>query len=484
MPDFAGLGLSPDVMRAVDELGFEEPSPVQQQAIPHLLAGRDLIAQAMTGTGKTAAFGIPLVERLDPARSVIQAVVLAPTRELAVQVAEEVHRLGRHRGLRVMPIYGGQPIERQLRALRAGVQLVVATPGRMLDHMRRRSVDLSQVGTIVLDEADEMLNMGFLEDITVVLDALPPDRQTALFSATMPEPIRALAGRYLRDPATVTLGSPRGAPVPAIEQRYAEVPGRYKFEALVRVLDVEQPALAIVFCGTKRAVDEVADGLRARGYRVEALHGDMTQAFRDRATRAAREGRAEVLVATDVAARGLDIEQVSHVINYDLPQDPEYYIHRIGRTGRAGRAGVAITFVSPWEMREFRLIERIAGARIQRTEIPTAAEVAEREREALAERVLAVLRDGPWGRYRAVVEELAADHDPVDLAAAALTLAEQARGGDGARPPEGSQSAAVELEAWLRRPRRPAASEPRRPRTGGRPDRQGPRRYTQRPRRP
>ena len=465
MTDFATLGLSPAVMRAIDELGFEEPSPVQAQAIPVLLAGRDLVAQALTGTGKTAAFGIPLAERVDPDLEAIQGIVMAPTRELAVQDADQIHRIGRHRGVRVVPIYGGQPIDRQFRALRAGVQIVVATPGRLLDHIRRGTVRLDQVRLAVLDEADEMLNMGFLEDIEVVLGELPPTRQTALFSATMPQPIRDLAGRYLRDPETIELGQPRGITVAAIRQRYYEVPGRYKFEALVRLLDVEQPQLAIVFCGTKRAVDEVAEGLAARGYRTEAIHGDMGQPQRDRAIRALREGRAELLVATDVAARGLDIEQVSHVINYDLPQDPEYYVHRIGRTGRAGRGGEAITFVNPWEMREFRFIERMVGGRIDRAQIPTAAEVAERERELLAERLLATLREGSWGRYRPVVEELADEHDLVDIGAAAVALAEQARlhasgrRGEPAEAPSG-------LEAWLERP------QPERPARPGRRERQ------------
>jgi ATP-dependent RNA helicase DeaD len=452
MADFQTLGLSAQVLRAIDELGFEEPSPVQAQAIPILMAGGDLVAQALTGTGKTAAFGIPMAERLDPDVAAVQGVVMTPTRELAVQVAEQLYRLGRHRGLRVVPIYGGQPIDRQIRALREGVQTVVATPGRLLDHMRRGTVNLGRVAIVVLDEADEMLDMGFLEDIEFVLRALPAERQTALFSATMPEPIRNLAVRYLRSPQAIELGRPRGITVPTIQQRYYEVPGRFKFEALVRLLDVEQPALAFVFCGTKRAVDEVAEGLRARGYRVEALHGDMGQPQRDRSIRALREGRAEVLVATDVAARGLDVEQVSHVINFDLPQDPEYYVHRIGRTARAGRGGEAITFVTPWEMGEFRMIERVVGARIRRAEIPTAAEVAERERELLAERVLNALRGGQSARYRQIVEQLAVDHDPVDIGAAALAMAEQARPGEGARRATDAPSG---LEEWLRRPRGP-----------------------------
>jgi ATP-dependent RNA helicase DeaD len=478
MADFAALNLSDAVRRAIDELGFEEPSPVQAQAIPLLLEGRDLVAQALTGSGKTAAFGIPLVETLDPAGAGIQGVVLAPTRELAVQVADQVYKIGRFRGLRVVPIYGGQPIERQFQALRAGAQIVVATPGRLQDHMRRGTVRLNHVRMVVLDEADEMLNLGFLEDIEAILSALPAERQTALFSATMPEPIRRLAERFLRDPATIELGRPRGITVPTVQQRYYEVPGRYKFEALVRVLDVEQPTLAIVFCSTKRAVDETVEGLRARGYRAEALHGDMGQPMRDRAIRAAREGRAEVLVATDVAARGLDLENVSHVINYDIPHDPEYYVHRIGRTGRAGRAGEAITFVNPWEMRELREMERVLNVRIQRAQIPTAAEVAEREREALSERLLAALQRDGWGRFRGVVEELADDHDVLDIAAAAVGLAESARLRASGRPQPGTD-APSELEAWLNSPRperpfRPGPRGPRGPRREGSPRGQRP----------
>jgi ATP-dependent RNA helicase DeaD len=453
MADFGSLGLSAEVLRGLDELGFEEPSPVQMQAIPLLLGGRDLVAQALTGTGKTAAFGIPIAERLDPSSPTIQSVVLAPTRELAVQVSEQLHKIGRHRGLRVLPIYGGQPIDRQLRALRAGVQMVVATPGRLLDHIRRGTADLSQVRLLVLDEADEMLNMGFLEDIEFILKLLPADRQTALFSATMPDPIRRLASRYLRDPATIELGRPRGVAVPSIEQRYYEVPGRYKLEALVRLLDVEQPTLSIVFCATKRMVDDVVESLRAQGYRAEAIHGDMGQPQRDRAIRALRSGQAELLVATDVAARGLDIDQVSHVINYDLPQDPEYYVHRIGRTGRYGRVGQAITLITPWEFQQLRFIERTIDTRISRAEIPTAAEVAERERDLLSERILDVLRTGSWGQYRSIIEALAVDHDPVDIAAAAVAMAEQVRQRTGGRA--GSAVAeSSDLEKWLRTPRR------------------------------
>jgi ATP-dependent RNA helicase DeaD len=422
MSAFSDLGLRRDVLRALADMGYEEPSPVQAEAIPLLLAGRDLIAQALTGTGKTAAFGIPIAERTERRRLEPQALVLAPTRELAIQVAGELTRLGRHRELCVLPIYGGQPYERQLRALRQGVHVVVATPGRLLDHLGRGTVRLDAVRFVVLDEADEMLKLGFLEDVEAILQAVPAERQTALFSATMPTPIARLAERYLRDPARVTLSQRRALTVPAIDQFYYQVPRGHKVEALVRLLDTKAPTLALVFCATKRMVDELGEELRARGYRTEALHGDMNQAQREKVIRAAREGRVEVLVATDVAARGLDIEHISHVINFDLPYDAESYVHRIGRTGRAGRAGEALTLVAPWERDQVRAIATTTGAAIQRAEIPTVAEIEARDREVLAERLLTTLAGGAWGSYRELVEELAEEHDLVDLAAAAVAL--------------------------------------------------------------
>jgi ATP-dependent RNA helicase DeaD len=423
MTDFATFGLRRDVLRALADMGYEEPSPVQTEAIPLLLEGRDLIAQALTGTGKTAAFGIPIVERANPRQPEPGALVLAPTRELAIQVAGEVSRLGRFRDLCVLPIYGGQPYERQLRVLRQGVQILIATPGRLLDHLRRGTVQLGHVRFVVLDEADEMLQLGFLEDVEAILQAVPAERQTALFSATMPPPIVRLAERHLRDPARVTLSQPRALTVPAIEQFYYQVPRGHKVEALVRLLDVKAPTVALVFCATKRMTDALAEDLRARGYRTEALHGDLNQAQREKVIRAVREGRIEVLVATDVAARGLDIEQVSHVINFDLPQDPEVYVHRIGRTGRAGRAGEAITLLAPWERDQVRAITAVTGARIERGEIPTVAEMEARDQELWTDRLLKELTDGRWGPFREVIDELAGEHDPLDLAAAALSLA-------------------------------------------------------------
>jgi len=404
-------------------MGFEEPTPIQAQAIPLLMAGRDLIAQALTGTGKTAAFGVPIVERIDSAETRPQAIVLTPTRELAIQVTDQLCKIGQHRRTSVLPIYGGQPIGRQLQALHRGINAIVATPGRLLDHMRRGSINLTAVRTLILDEADQMLEMGFIEDVQYVLEHLPEDRVTALFSATMPKPIVDLATRYLRNPEMIRLARNQGLTLPDIDQVFFLVPFPRKLDALCRVLDVRQPERTIVFCATKRMVDEVSEGLTARGYQAQALHGDISQVMRERVLRGFRAGQTEVLVATDVAARGLDVPEVSHVINFDIPPDPEYYVHRIGRTGRYGRRGEAITFVNPREMRILKIIERVTGAHIRREEVPTAIEAEEREVEILSTRLIAALSKGGWGRYRPIIEELLQDdHDPVDLAAAALHL--------------------------------------------------------------
>jgi ATP-dependent RNA helicase DeaD len=474
--DFREPGASEPTLSSLAEMGFEEPTPVQAQAIPLLLAGRDVIAQALTGTGKTAAFGVPIAERVDVSRPEPQAIVMTPTRELAIQVTDHLCKIGRHKRLSVVPIYGGQPIGRQFQALRRGAQVIVATPGRLLDHLRRGSLSLDAVSMLVLDEADQMLEMGFIEDVQFVLDRLPEERVSALFSATMPRPIVELAHRYLRDPEHLRLSRPQGLTVPTIEQIYCIVPFVRKMEALCRVLDVRQPERAIVFCATRRTVDEVVEGLGARGYLAEAIHGDINQAARERVLTAFRAGQFEVLVATDVAARGLDVPEVSHVINFDLPPDPEYYVHRIGRTGRSGRSGVAITFVNPRELRALRIIERVTGAQIRREEVPTVAEVEEREAEMLRERLLAGLTRGDWGRYRPMVEELFDEHDPVEVAAAALKLA--AGGGVARRrgatatavvvPPQGGDERPPAARAMDERPatvqepaeRRPMAQAP------------------------
>jgi ATP-dependent RNA helicase DeaD len=421
--DFSELNLSEPTLRSISEMGFEAPTPVQSRAIPLLLEGRDVVAQALTGTGKTAAFGIPLVELIDARMHRPQAIVMTPTRELAMQVAEHLAQLGRRSGVQPVPIYGGQPIERQTRALSRGVHVIVATPGRLMDHMRRGTVDLTNVRVLVLDEADQMLQMGFQEDVEYVMGHLDPERVTALFSATMPKPILDIVHRYMRDPEILRLSQPQALTVPEVEQVYYQVPFPRKLDAVCRLLDARQPERSMIFCATKRMVDEVTERLKGRGYVAEGLHGDISQAVREKVLRAFREGRTEVLVGTDVASRGLDIPEVSMVINFDIPPDPEYYVHRIGRTGRYGRSGLAVTLVNPREMREMQLIQRVTGAQIHRAELPTAAEAEQREAEILEERLLDVIDRGAGRPYRALIEELMAVHDPVEIAAAAAALA-------------------------------------------------------------
>ncbi len=421
---FADLGLTKATLQAVAALGYEEPTPVQAQAIPLLLAGHDVVAQAQTGTGKTAAFALPIVERLDMDRArgrPPQALVLTPTRELAMQVAEAFHDYGRHRGVVALPVYGGQPIERQLGALRRGVEVVVGTPGRLLDHIRRGTLQLGGVRMVVLDEADEMFAMGFVEDIETILRTTPAERQTALFSATLPEPIVKLADQHLTHAKRVAIRA-EAMTVPQIRQIHFEVGGRDKFEVLSRILDFEQPAAAIVFCRTKRGVDDLGDRLVGRAYPAETLHGDLSQVQRDRVMQRFRTGQAELLVATDVAARGLDVEHVSHVINYDIPQDPESYVHRIGRTGRAGREGCAVTLVTPRERRQLQYIQRTIGAEIPRRHVPTIADVVGRRREAFKETLREIMDGEDLEPYRVLAESLGEDYDPTELAAAAFKL--------------------------------------------------------------
>lgn len=425
---FTALGLAQPLLQSIRELGFEEPTPIQRRAIPVLLSGRDAIAQAQTGTGKTAAFALPLLQQLDVDSRQVQALVLAPTRELAVQVAEAVHALGRHLEVGVLPIYGGQPIDRQLRALRLGVQVVIGTPGRIQDHLRRGSLTLDAVKTVVLDEADEMLDMGFEEEIEAILALAPERRQTALFSATIPPRVLALSRRYLRDAVRVTIEAEK-LTVPTIKQTYYEVAPRAKLDALCRILDMEAPGSAIVFCRTKRDVDEIGEALMARGYPADTLHGDLSQAMRDRVMRRFRDGQAELLVATDVAARGLDIEHVSHVINFNIPEDPEQYVHRIGRTARAGRSGDAITLVTPREMRWLREIERLIRKRIKPARVPTAGDIAARRLELTKESITRAIREGGLESYLMAVEDLASDGDLTQVAAAALKVAMERDGG-------------------------------------------------------
>ncbi len=418
---FSAFDLHPDILRAIADLGFEEATPVQEQVIPRMLAGGDVIAQAQTGTGKTAAFGLPILQHLDTSANYPQALILAPTRELAVQVAEALHRMGRYRGVSSLAIYGGQPIERQLRALQHGVQVVIGTPGRVMDHIRRGTLALDRVSTVVLDEADEMLDMGFIEDVEFILEHVPSERQTGLFSATMPPRIVELARKYMRAPERVTIEK-ETVTVPQVRQVYYDVSGREKLDALTRILDYETPASTIIFCARKSDADMLGESLQGRGYSAEVLHGDLSQIQRDRVMNRFRSGQVEILVATDVAARGLDIADVSHVINYDIPWDPESYVHRIGRTGRAGREGDAITLVTPREQRQLRIIERVIGRRLKRLRLPSPADVAARRRAALMEQIRAAIEEGNLEPYRTVVEDLGDDYDPVEIAAAMLKI--------------------------------------------------------------
>ncbi len=423
---FAALGLGAEALRAIDDLGYDTPTPIQEQTIKLLLEGHDVIAQAPTGTGKTAAYGLPIVERLEVTELRPQALVLTPTRELAIQVAEALHALGKYREMVTLPIYGGAPYERQFRALARGIQVVVGTPGRLLDHLRRETLDLTHVRFVVLDEADEMLDMGFIEDIETILAALPAERQGALFSATIPPRVARLAETYLHEPRRVSIAA-REAVAPKVRQVYYEVAWTEKVEALARILDYEQPESAIVFVRTRRDADEVAERLNGLGYLAQAIHGDLNQAQRERTLARFREGRTQLLVATDVAARGLDIPEVSHVINYDLPEDADAYVHRIGRTGRAGRSGEALTLVTPRERRTLMIIERLIHRRLQRLRLPTEADVAARRRAAFRDELLAILDAGQLDPYLSMVEDLAETRDPAELAAAAFKLAALAR---------------------------------------------------------
>ncbi|MGI6605279.1 MAG: DEAD/DEAH box helicase [Firmicutes bacterium] len=421
MTTFAELGLSASVLQAIADMGFEEATPIQAQAVPAAMADKDIIGQAQTGTGKTAAFGIPLVEKLTSEPSGIQGIVITPTRELAVQVAEELNRIGQFKGIRAVPIYGGQDINRQISALRKRPQIVVGTPGRLLDHLRRRTIFLGNVRLAVLDEADEMLDMGFIEDIEAILQEAPGERQTMLFSATMPEPIRNLAQRFMKDPRVISVQA-KELTVPSIHQAYLEVPERLKFDVLCRLLDIQAPELSIVFGRTKRRVDELAGALSKRGYAAQGIHGDLTQAKRESVLREFKEGATEILVATDVAARGLDISGVTHVYNFDIPQDPEWYVHRIGRTGRAGKAGQAITFVTPREREQLRVIERLTGRRIERQPIPSLTQAVEGQQRLAVEKLLQTVDKGDFHDYRGLAEELLAETDSTTLLAAALKL--------------------------------------------------------------
>jgi ATP-dependent RNA helicase DeaD len=427
---FADLNLRPELLEALASLGYEEPTPIQSEAIGPLLAGRDLLGQAATGTGKTAAFALPLLERLGTDRSgAPSGLVLVPTRELAVQVSQALHRYGRGMGARVTPIYGGQPIIRQLGALSRGVDVVVATPGRALDHIARGSLKLGELQTVVLDEADEMLDMGFAEDLESIFDATPDARQTVLFSATMPPRIEQMARRRLRDPERITIDrEPTSGEGPLVRQSAYIVARAHKPAALGRVLDVESPTAALVFCRTRAEVDQLAETLNGRGYRAEALHGGMTQDQRDRVMARLRNEVSDLIVATDVAARGLDIDQLTHVVNYDVPSDPDSYTHRIGRVGRAGREGVAITLAEPREHRMLKTIERVTRSRITVEKLPTVADLRARRLELTRSAIEELLVEGDLERFRVVLDTLTDEHDVVEIALAAVKLAHEASG--------------------------------------------------------
>ncbi|MDX2206319.1 MAG: DEAD/DEAH box helicase [Gemmatimonadales bacterium] len=434
IPTFAALGLTPVLVDALTALGYEEPTPVQQESIPYLLAGRDILAQAATGTGKTAAFALPLLQRLpstppEPSRPAV--LVLTPTRELAVQVAEAFHRYGRAIGALTVPIYGGQEFSQQIRMLRRGVHVVVATPGRALDHMRRNTLDLGGLMAVVLDEADEMLDMGFAEEIEGILDATPEGRQTALFSATMAPRIAKIASKHLRDPAKVLVArvATAAGELPKVRQTAYVVTRAQKVQALGRVLDLESPTLALIFCRTRNEVDALAESLGGRGYQVQALHGGMTQDQRDRVMKRTRGGTVDILVATDVAARGLDIEQISHVVNFNVPESPAAYVHRIGRTGRAGREGVAITFAEPREHRMLKNIEQLTKQKVEVARLPTVLDVRNKQLELTSAAIRETILAGELEGYQTVVGSLAEEYDLMDIATAAVKLAHLAEVG-------------------------------------------------------
>ena len=432
IPSFVDLGLRPELVTELSNLGYEEPTPIQAESIPQLIQGRDLLGQAATGTGKTAAFALPILERLEKNRSEGEpmALVLVPTRELAMQVSEAIHRYGRGLGARVLPIFGGQPIGRQLQALRRGIDVVVATPGRAIDHINRGTLPLSSIEIVVLDEADEMLDMGFSEDIESILQETPPTRQTVLFSATMPSRINAIAKRHLTNPIRIEIAraSVAAGDAPKVRQSAYLIPRSHKPAALGRILDVESPTAAIVFCRTRLEVDELTETMNGRGYRAEALHGGMNQEQRDRVMNRLRGGTADLLVATDVAARGLDIDQLTHVVNYDVPSAPESYVHRIGRVGRAGREGVAITLAEPRQHRMLKNIERLTKQRISIEKVPTVADLRTRRMELTRATLEESILEGGLDQFRVVVETLADEYDVMEVALAAVKLAHESSG--------------------------------------------------------
>lgn len=419
---FEDLGLDTRILRAITEMGFEEPSPIQAKAIPEVMSGRDVIGQAQTGTGKTAAFGIPLLQKIDSKNRKLQAIVLCPTRELAIQVADEIRRLCKFmHGIKVLPVYGGQDISIQIRSLKGGVQLVIGTPGRVMDHLRRHTLKFDELHTIVLDEADEMLNMGFREDIETILKDAPQERQTILFSATMPQPILDITRNYQKDAVMVRVVK-KELTVKNIDQYYYEVKQKNKEEVLSRLIDMYNPKLSLVFCNTKKRVDELTEALKGRGYFAEGLHGDLKQSQRDRVMKGFRTGKTEILIATDVAARGIDVDDVEAVFNYDLPQDDEFYVHRIGRTGRAGRVGKAFTFVVGREVYKLKDIQRYCKTKIYARPVPSLNDVTAIRLEKVMEEIDEIIKNEDLRSMMRVIERQINEEDytAMDIAAAFL----------------------------------------------------------------
>ncbi|MFM4831183.1 DEAD/DEAH box helicase [Aeromonas media] len=424
MPLFSELGLAAPVLKALQDVGYERPSPIQAAAIPHLMAGHDLLGQAQTGTGKTAAFALPLLSRLEAGNRNTQILVLAPTRELALQVAEACQRYAKHMpDFHVLPIYGGSSYETQTRALRRGAQVVVGTPGRVMDLIRRKNLDLSGLKALVLDEADEMLRMGFIDDVDWIMEQCPATRQVALFSATMPDQIRRVAQKHLKQPKEIKIIT-KTSTAPTIRQRYWQVTGLHKLDAMTRLLEVEPYEAVLVFVRTKNAAEELAGKLAARGHACEALHGDIPQKLRERTVDKLRQGQLDILIATDVVARGLDVERITHVVNYDIPYDTESYVHRIGRTGRAGRKGEAILFVAPRERRMLRAIEHATRQAIEPMKMPSTEDINQHRMTKFKERIRETMMGEELEIYVNLVNELIEEDsaDPLELAAALAKL--------------------------------------------------------------
>jgi len=464
-PTFADLGLGDELLASITAVGFKTPTEIQSATIPVLLDGKDVIAQAQTGSGKTAAFGLPIIESIEARDRRIQALVLCPTRELAIQVSEALESLGRHKRIETLAIYGGQAYERQFRGLHRGVHIVVGTPGRVMDHMRRGTLHLDDLKFFVLDEADEMLDMGFVDDIETILKEVPAERQTALFSATMPPRIADLANTYMNNPQRISVRG-KQMTVAEINQSSYEFPRGRKVEALARILEAENPTSAIIFCRTKRSVDELGETLNSRGFSAEMIHGDLSQSQRDRVMKRFRAGQAQILIATDVAARGLDIPDVSHVINYDAPEAAETYVHRIGRTGRAGRGGEAITLVSPREFRWLRQVERITRAPIEAKRLPSQEDVNKRRLEMLKDLMRTSVEDEKaYDAYLKPVEDLVEDLDPTKLAAALMKLYADETGR--ALVPEGRRDDLANFGGKMQRNDRDFGGRDSGPRSGG-----------------